>query len=113
MNKDDDSPSERNTARAFQCFQSASEQGHKAAHYYLGLLHKMKKIEAPNPKAAFHHFTVAANEHDESDETGHGSKTINETLKRQSQYEGMYSVTVWYQFCDCIQMWLYIEWMHT
>ena len=94
LNKDDDSPSERNTARAFQCFQSASEQGHKAAHYYLGLLHKMKKIEAPNPKAAFHHFTVAANEHDESDETGHGSKTINETLKRQSQYEGIFFVIV-------------------
>merc|ERR1719295_701158 len=87
LNKDDDSPSERNTARAFQCFQSASEQGHKAAHYYLGILHKMEKIEAPNPKAAFHHFTVAANDHDENDEKGHGKKTINDTLKRQSQFE--------------------------
>lgn len=48
----------------------------------------MEKIEAPNPKAAYHHFTVASNEFDEGDpENKTQIKTINETLRLQSEYE--------------------------
>ena len=48
----------------------------------------MSKIEAPNPKAAFHHFTVAANEHDEGDPDNNKQiKTITETMRQQAKYE--------------------------
>merc|ERR1712130_49749 len=63
-----------------------SEQGNKTGHYYLGLMHKMEKIEAPNPKAAFHHFTVAANDDDEASD-GNNKQSIKPELRMQSKYE--------------------------
>ena len=78
-----DLSSERAIPRAFQLFQSASEQGNKSGHYFLGLMHKMEQIEAPNPKAAFHHFTVAANDDDE----GGDKQSISHSLRMQSKYE--------------------------
>ena len=86
LNVDDDGDAcERRAARAFRLFQSASERGDKTSHFYLGLMHRQRLIEAPNPKAAFHHFAVAANEGDESE--ADSARTISQSLRRRSQYE--------------------------
>merc|ERR1712013_236284 len=41
-----------------------------------------KMIEAPNPKAAFHHFTVAANEAESAE-----SETISQSVRARAQFE--------------------------
>ena len=66
--------SERRATRAFRLFQSASERGDKTSHFYLGA---DAQAEAPNPKAALHHFTAADS----------ARRTISESLLLRSQYE--------------------------
>ena len=46
--------------RAFQWFASSADQGNQRAHYWLGMLHLNKDLEASNEKAAFYHFNCAA-----------------------------------------------------
>jgi len=55
-----ESNSKHSKKRAFTQFGRASEQGNIRAHYFLGKMHRENLVADTNPKAAFHHFSVAS-----------------------------------------------------